>query len=276
MKHRLLAATALIALSTPLSAQTSPPESGAGATTIEDEGEEIVVTGQRERGAVVGDIEPEIQLNAADVRALGVSSIGDLLTELGPQLQSGRGGSPVVLLEGRRIAGFREIATIPSEAIARVDILPEEVALKYGYTADQKVMNIVLRQRFRALTFEVGDRIATDGGGNRLEGEADLLRINRGGRFNLHSEVRNTSPVTEAQRGIGVTDGTGVFRSLVADQQTFTVKALLARSLTDTIQLTASGQLDTSELDTHIRPAVGNAHHSGEQHLQCDRRAGDL
>jgi outer membrane receptor for ferrienterochelin and colicin len=57
----------------------------------------------------------------------------------------------VVLLEGRRVASMREIGTIPTEAIQRVEVLPEEVALKYGYTATQKVVNIVLRQRFDAL-----------------------------------------------------------------------------------------------------------------------------
>lgn len=255
-RHLLLAATALSLIPVHALGQTAPqPEpqtqpgpSGAGAVSVnEDEAEEIVVTGQRQRGAVVGDIAPELQLNAADVRALGVSSIQDLLTELGPQLQSGRGGQPVVLLEGRRIAGFREIATIPSEAIQRVDILPEEVALKYGYSADQKVMNIVLRQRFRAITFELGDRFVTDGGGNRTEFEADLLRISRGGRFNLHTEIRTTDPITEAQRGIGLTDNSGNFRTLTGAGQTFTTKALLAKNLVDDVQLTLSGQLDTSE-----------------------------
>ena len=247
MKHHLLAVTALSLIPAHTLAQTAPEPVGAGAVAPDDEAEEIVVTGQRERGAVVGDIKPELQLNAADVRALGVSSISDLLTQLAPQLQSGRGGQPVVLLEGRRIASFREIATIPSEAIQRVDILPEEVALKYGYSADQKVMNIVLRQRFRALTFELGDRIVTDGGGNRVEGEADLLRISRGGRFNLHTEIRSSNPITEAQRGIGLTDNSGFSRSLVADQQTFTTKALWAKNLPDNVQLTLSGQLDTSD-----------------------------
>ena len=63
-------------------------------------------------------------------------------------------------------------------------------------------MNIVLRQRFRAITIELGDRFVTDGGGNRTEGEFDFLRIYRGGRFNVHSEVRTTDRITEAQRGI--------------------------------------------------------------------------
>ena len=59
--------------------------------------------------------------------------------------------------------------------------------------------------------------------------------------------MRTTSPVTEAQRGIGLTDGTGPYRTLLPDQQTFTMKALLAKSLPDNVQLTLSGQLDTSE-----------------------------
>ena len=80
-----------------------------------------------------GDIPPEIQLNQADIRAYAVSSVADLLTELAPQTGSGRGsGMPVVLLNGRRISSFAEIRDLPTEAIERVDILPEEVALKYG------------------------------------------------------------------------------------------------------------------------------------------------
>ena len=248
MKSAFLTASAFAILPASVWAQNPPVQPTPSAPTVnEDEGEEIVVTGQRQRGAVVGDIKPELQLNAGDVRALGVSNIGDLLTELGPQLQSGRGGTPVVLLEGRRIAGFREIATIPAEAIARVDILPEEVALKYGYSADQKVMNIVLRQRFRAISGEIGTRIVTDGGGARGQGEADLLTINRGGRLNLHAETTTTSPITEAQRGIGLTDNSGFYRTLAPDQQTFTMKALLAKNLPDTVQLTLSGQIDTSD-----------------------------
>ncbi|MFX5252973.1 hypothetical protein ABTD06_19685, partial [Acinetobacter baumannii] len=80
-----------------------------------------------------GDIPPEQQLGPADIRSYGVNSVAELLTELAPQTYSGRGGggAPVVLLNGKRISGFQEIRDLPTEAIARVDILPEEVALKY-------------------------------------------------------------------------------------------------------------------------------------------------
>ena len=76
-----------------------------------------------------------------------------MLEALAPQIGSAQGrggGAPDPALNGQRISGFRELRDIPTEAISRVEILPEEVALKYGYRADQKVVNIVLRQRFRS------------------------------------------------------------------------------------------------------------------------------
>ncbi|MCZ3185204.1 TonB-dependent receptor plug domain-containing protein, partial [Acinetobacter baumannii] len=81
-----------------------------------------------------------------DLRAYGADSIGALLEALGPQVTSNRGrgdGTPVTLLNGRRISDFSEIARIPTEAIERMEVFPEELALQYGYRADQKVVNIV-------------------------------------------------------------------------------------------------------------------------------------
>ena len=105
---------------------------------------------------------------------------------------------PVLLLNGQRISSFRELRDIPTEAIQRVEILPEEVALKYGYSADQKVVNIVLRQRFRSTVAQLGAGVATDGG--YATGNADLTRllIQKNGRtqVNLHAEGN-----THADRG---------------------------------------------------------------------------
>ncbi|WP_375397706.1 TonB-dependent receptor [uncultured Sphingomonas sp.] len=186
----------------------SPPPAGPAArpqAAPEDEGDDIIVTGTRNLpGAVVGDIPPEEQLGPADIRSYGVSSIAELLTELAPQTRSDRGGggAPVVLLNGKRISGFSEIRDIPTEAIARVDILPEEVALKYGYRADQRVVNIVLRRRFHAVTAEATARVATAGGRATPQGELDLLQINQQGRFNLHLSYQTSSALFESERDI--------------------------------------------------------------------------
>ncbi len=178
-------------------AQPQPEADEEGA----DEGD-VVVTARREPGKVPGDIPPEQQLSPADIRAYGVSSVSDLLTELAPQTTSGRGGSPVILLNGRRIAGFQEIRDLPTEAILRVDILPEEVSLKYGYRADQKVVNFVLRPRFRSLAAEAIGKVPTQGGSAMGQGKLDWLQIRRDKRLSIHTDYSETSRLTEAERGI--------------------------------------------------------------------------
>ncbi len=186
-------------------AAQAPSPAAAEPESDEEAGEDIVVTGARtQRGAVIGDVTPEEQLSPADIRSYGVSSVTELLNELSPQTRSGRGagGAPVVLLNGRRISGFQEIRDLPTEAIQRVDILPEEVALKYGYRADQRVVNFVLRRRFRAVTTELEDRFATEGGRNTPGGELDLLRIRGDKRVNLHLEYSRPGALTEAERDI--------------------------------------------------------------------------
>ncbi len=213
-----------------------------------EEDAEIVVTGQVQRGSVVGDIKPELQLSPADIRARGVSNVADLITDLAPQLRSGSGsGQPVVLLEGKRISGFREVANLPSEAIARVDILPEEVALKYGYPSGQKVVNIVLRQRFRAFTVELSDRFATGGGANEVESKFDFLRIQRGGRLAVNVERETVGRLLESQRGINDLAGSGQFRTLVPASQQFTAGATLSRTIFDDITATLNGEIKTDD-----------------------------
>ncbi|MBA4090372.1 MAG: TonB-dependent receptor [Sphingobium sp.] len=166
-----------------------------------DEGDEIVVTGQPQRGSVIGDVQPEQQLSAADVRALGVTSISELISELSPQTN----GSPVILLNGKRISSFSEIQDIPSEAVARVDILPEQVALSYGYAPTQKVVNIVLRQRFRAETAEGRAGTTTQGGRENGKVEAGLLRIQGDNRFTLNLQYSRAAALLESERGITAT-----------------------------------------------------------------------
>lgn len=208
-----LVAVAVPALAT--AQQTPPPPVAAPAPAPapqqddeEPEEPEIIVRGTRGLpGAVVGDIPPEEQLGPADIRSYGVSSVAELLAELAPQTRSGRGqgGQPVTLLNGRRISSFAEIRDLPTEAIARVDILPEEVALKYGYRADQRVVNFVLRRRFNAVTAEAGARVTTRGDRFQPEAELDLLTIRRDRRFNLHGSYRQSDALLEADRDIAFT-----------------------------------------------------------------------
>ncbi len=188
-----------LALSTAPAAVLAQSKSAA----LPEEDPDIIVTAaQRQRGAVAGDVKPELQLGPADIRSFGASSITELLAALSPQTTSGRGGSPVTLLNGKRISGFNEIRDIPPEAIARVDILPEEVALKYGYTSDQKVVNIVLRQRFRAYSAELNYGFASEGGAHLVQPEATYLRIRNNGRLNIEIEYPIKDALLESERNV--------------------------------------------------------------------------
>lgn len=205
----LFACLALASVAGPAFAQPAPPAAAVEPDPEEEyEVEELVVTGGRSvpRGSVIGDIPPEITLGPREIRAAGVGSVAELLEFLEPQTQSGRGragGRPVTLVNGARISSFSEIRDLPTEAIVRVEILPEEVALKYGYRADQRVVNFVLRpRRFRAVTTEAGVTAATAGGRATADATANLLRIQREDRLQLNVKATRSSVLLERERDL--------------------------------------------------------------------------
>ena len=211
----LLCAAAPLALAqsapAPRKARPRPAPAAAAGPADSDAGEddentvsELVVTAARNPpGSAIGDIKPEITLNPQQVQSYGVSTVTELLSQLSPQTSTGPGsGPPVILLNGRRISGFNEVRDIPTEAIQRVEILPQEVALKYGYSADQRVVNFVLRPFFRAVTAEAIGGAPTAGGQVQGQAELDLMRIRRDARTNVSLKAQASSAITEDERDI--------------------------------------------------------------------------
>src|SRR5262249_24276618 len=103
------------------------------------------------------------------------------------------------------------VRDLPTEAIERVDILPEEVALKYGYAADQRVVNFELRPRFRAVTGELADRLPTAGGHTTPEGNLGGLQIPQKGTARVHRHADTSSALTEDERDVVSLGGGGLF-----------------------------------------------------------------
>ena len=245
------------AFTAPLSAQTPPPGSPPQADAPEEE-PEIVVTGQRERGAVASDIPPEFQFRPADIRALGASNVAEVLSAIAAQTGSANGsGPPVILLAGRRISGFGEVRDLPSEAISRIDILPEEVALKFGFRADQKVVNIVLRRRFRAATAEIVPTVATDGGREQGLFKLGVLQIAEGSRTSIDGEYEHLEPLFESQRNIAAIPGSlfdqRPFRSLLPESDRLSLNGTLNRSIFGNVSATVNGRIE----DTVTRSRFG-------------------
>jgi len=210
--------------------------------------EEVTVTGQAPPGAVIGDIPAENSLSQRDIRAYGVGTVSELLSEIALQTTSGQGRGdegPVILVNGRRISGVNEVSDLPTEAVLRLDILPEEVALKYGYSADQKVVNVILRRRFAAVTGEGSGGRSTEGRNERARGNATLTRIRENQRLNVAVAAQSQGSITEAQRGIvPATDSPGgdpAYRTLQPDRQNISANAVFATPLSSTV--TASTNL---------------------------------
>lgn len=210
---RSLLALASALAATPAMAQTAdqpqPPQDAAApdqtaSADASSETGQILVVATRLSGQVDAPQTPIATYDEKDIAALGASSITDLLGRVGAQTGSGRGrgGQPVILVNGQRISNFREMRNFPPEAIRRMEILPEEVALRYGYPPDARVINFVLKDNFRSRSIEAKLGLPTRGGFSSGSLEATLLRIQGPRRLSVTGNADTTGSLTEAERGV--------------------------------------------------------------------------
>ena len=253
---RLTSAVSLLAIAafsaTPALAQVEPspaPDTAQGANDGAADGEsgnEIVVTAERIRGQVDTDVPPVLELDAEEIATYGAGSIEELIEQLAPQTGSGRGrgeGRPVFLVNGQRVGGFREFRRYPPEAIEKVEVLPEEVALQFGFPADQRVINFILKQNYASREVELEYGQPQQGGTSNGEVELSQLTIAGNRRVNFGFEYGTNSMLTEAERDIVQTTGSAPtvagdpdpapFRSLRADAENWELDATLNSSLGD-------------------------------------------
>ncbi len=201
-KNRLLAPSLAIlaaqCMASPLFAEDNGEENEPKA--------EIVVTAERIRGAIDTDVPPIEEIDEADIASYGASSLTDLLAAVAPQAGSGRGrgggGMPIILLNGQRVSGFRELRDLPPEAIKRVQIFPEEVALKYGYRPDQRVINFILKDGYAAFSVDLETGSPQKGGFRAYEVENNFTSIGKDSRINIDLRYNQAGSLTENERNI--------------------------------------------------------------------------
>ena len=264
----------LSGVGTMVAAAAAAQQTADPATNEEPENETIVVSGQLPRGMVEGDFSSESQLDAGDVRGLGVTSVGELLQVLGPELSSarGRGGEPAFLIDGQRTSGRHEVWAIPSEAIVRVDILPEEAGLRYGFDAGQRVVNFVLRRWFHALTVEGRHGGATEGGRPLQEAKLGDFAVRDGGRLTIDATYRRAGELTENERDVRrdapLLPDAGRYRSLLPKEQGTTLTAAWLKPIGEHVTLTLTGRADWSEQQRGLgveRDAIASAPTAGRR-----------
>lgn len=212
----------------PQQAEDEEPDSASGTAVS---GDQIIVSGKRIRGQLLVEQAPLLQLDEQAIAAEGVTSITDLIAQISAQTGSARGrgggGMPVILVNGIRIGSFREFASYPPEALARVEVFPEEVAQRFGFPPDRRVINLILKENYSNREVELEFETPSRGGFTRTEQDFGTLRIADGGRFNLDFEISDSSLLTEDERNVRQTPGSvstvpgdpaqAEYRSLAAD-----------------------------------------------------------
>jgi hypothetical protein len=284
---RLLPLFPLLAISQLAHAETiTAPAPGEMAVSGEEEvigarPDEILVVGSRLLGTVDAAQPPLVTLSEADIASYGASSLTELLAAVAPQTGSGRGrggGHPVILMNGQRISNFREMQGFSPEAVRRMEVLPEEVALRYGFPPNQRVINFILKDNFSSQTIDGEYNVPTRGGFAESEATLSMLRINGASRLNLNAYVEDTGLLTEAERGIIQPAGTAPrvagdpdpagFRSLIADSRDFGFNGSWSRglgergmdgSLSANLSYARNDSRSLSGLDSFVLTAPGGA-----------------
>jgi iron complex outermembrane receptor protein len=145
--------------------------------------EKITVTGSRIQRTDLEGASPVISITAADIKLEGdftvadalrsssLNSFGSFSERSGSSAQSqatinlrGAGSQrTLVLLNGRRFPGSPTLGgssanlnAIPFAAVERIDIMTEGASAVYGSDAMAGVINIILKENFEGLSFDVG------------------------------------------------------------------------------------------------------------------------
>lgn len=224
-------------------AQNEPPE------VSEDEDDlsgGIIVSAQRLRGQLNVGQAPILELDEEAIAAEGVGSIGDLVTQISAQTGSSRGrggGRPIILVNGIRPGSFRELFQYPPEALAKTEVFPEEVAQRFGFPPDRRVINLILKDNYRNAEVEFEFEGPSRGGNYTREQELGFLQIQDGARININLEANDSSLLTEDERDIIQTDNStsdvagdpdqAPFRSLVSDSRSLEANISWAKAFQD-------------------------------------------
>ncbi|MCC2616672.1 TonB-dependent receptor [Aestuariibacter halophilus] len=145
--------------------------------------EKISVTGSRIKRTDLEGASPVISITAADIKMEGdftvadalrsssLNSFGSFSERSGSSAQSqatinlrGAGSRrTLVLLDGRRFPGSPTLGgasanlnAIPMAAVERIDIMTDGASAVYGSDAMAGVVNIILKENFEGLTFNIG------------------------------------------------------------------------------------------------------------------------
>ena len=201
----------------PSAATANAPSGGAPMSEI------VVAT---PRGSAGGGIDPVLQISPSELDSYGADSLSDLVDDLRPLTRSSKSDQTAVVLINGHLAGQTEFDNLPREAVERVEVLPESVALQYGFSENRRVLNFILREHYRAEPVRVTESGATEGGDQSVAADASLVRLEDEARVTVLASYRDNAWLRESDRGISAPDS--YYRTLLPETQDTKIAATLS------------------------------------------------
>ena len=188
----------------------------------------------------------ERELNGDEVASYGLNSVGSLLAEI--MREGGHGlDDAVLLINGQRTTNLGDVDEYPTEAIERLQLLPQGSGPKFGGAANRRVINIVLKAKTRTSTVHSTLNIATEGDWSSRTIDLGFTDIKRPRRMNITFKARQDDPLRESDRGVNQpTDANpdlGKFRTLRPDLGNLELKVSLADHITPAITASITSRL---------------------------------
>lgn len=191
---------AVLALALPLIAAPAHAQSARTGRPKPDDRREILIVGERQSAVKIA--QPLATLDSETIASLGATSMDELMQVIRPLAKSADGGDPIFLLNGQRISGYPEIASLPPESIDKVEVLPEEAALRFGYPPTRRVLNFITKRDFHQVEVRGTVGTTTDPGSGTAEAHFNLTRLHKDQRFTFAAESRHTSSLLQSERHI--------------------------------------------------------------------------
>ena len=216
---------------------------------------EIVVIGQRS-GEVFSEIRPIDEIDENEIGAFASGSISELLGSLSPQTRGSSGTAPVIFVNGKRIGSSIEVGNLPPEALVKLQIFPEQLAQSLGVSANQRVVNLVLKKDFRAITSQAETKFPTEGAGNEYQGRIDLARIEDSRRWNISAQYTRREAISENDRA--VIGGRGDNQTLVPKSDRIAFTGAWTDYVFDDIQFDLGASINAGQRVGRIANRSGN------------------
>ncbi|GAA3694920.1 hypothetical protein GCM10022268_02080 [Sphingomonas cynarae] len=157
---------------------------------------EIVVTAPA-RPKSLQNATPVEELSEARISTYGARSVNDLIQ----QLQRRQGGRPFsIIVNGRRLGSLADLGELPAEALQAIEIYNPAEALRFGFGANEPLLNLSLKRKFGSLSLEGEGRGTTDGGGASVSGGGRGARLNGDDRLNGFANARANEGLLARQR----------------------------------------------------------------------------